>query len=203
MPVDVAEAEALWPHTVGRRLEKVRHRVPVAGGVAEVDRYGGELTGLWTVEVEFDVGAGGRRLPPPPWFGAEVTDVDGWSNAALARHGRPGPANSEQIAANRPAAYRSAVGVGRLRAMPSGAEWFIVLAVVLVIFGGSQLPKLARNLGKAQKEFKDGLAEGQADDGGRAGGRSGRRPRSRDRTDVADDARAGRDRRRRLDVVSR
>ncbi len=50
--------------------------------------------------------------------------------------------------------------------MPSGAEWFIVLAVVLVIFGGSQLPKLARNLGKAQKEFKDGLAEGG---GGRRG----------------------------------
>ncbi len=44
--------------------------------------------------------------------------------------------------------------------MPSGPEWFIVLAVVLVIFGGAQLPKLARNLGKAQKEFKDGLAEG-------------------------------------------
>ena len=48
--------------------------------------------------------------------------------------------------------------------MPSGPEWFIVLAVVLVIFGGSQLPKLAKNLGKAQKEFKDGLAEGQAAD---------------------------------------
>ena len=47
--------------------------------------------------------------------------------------------------------------------MPSGPEWFIVLAVVLVIFGGSQLPKLAKNLGKAQKEFKDGLAEGQDD----------------------------------------
>lgn len=42
--------------------------------------------------------------------------------------------------------------------MPTGPEWFIVLAVVLVIFGGSQLPKLARNLGKAQREFKDGLA---------------------------------------------
>jgi sec-independent protein translocase protein TatA len=48
--------------------------------------------------------------------------------------------------------------------MPSGPEWFIVLAVVLVIFGGSQLPKLARNLGKAQKEFKDGLSESQKDD---------------------------------------
>jgi sec-independent protein translocase protein TatA len=45
--------------------------------------------------------------------------------------------------------------------MPSGPEWFIVLAVVLVIFGGSQLPKLARNLGKAQKEFKDGLSEAE------------------------------------------
>jgi sec-independent protein translocase protein TatA len=48
--------------------------------------------------------------------------------------------------------------------MPSGPEWFIVLAVVLVIFGGSQLPKLARNLGKAQKEFKDGLSEAQQED---------------------------------------
>ena len=45
--------------------------------------------------------------------------------------------------------------------MPSGPEWFIVLAVVLLIFGGSQLPKLARNLGQAQREFKDGLAEVQ------------------------------------------
>jgi len=45
--------------------------------------------------------------------------------------------------------------------MPSGPEWIIVLVVVLVIFGGSQLPKLARNLGKAQKEFKDGLTEGE------------------------------------------
>ncbi len=44
--------------------------------------------------------------------------------------------------------------------MPAGPEWFIVLAVVLVIFGGSQLPKLAKNLGRAQKEFKDGMAAG-------------------------------------------
>jgi sec-independent protein translocase protein TatA len=45
--------------------------------------------------------------------------------------------------------------------MPSGAEWIIVLAIVLLIFGGTQVPKLARNLGKAQKEFKDGLEEAQ------------------------------------------
>ena len=40
-----------------------------------------------------------------------------------------------------------------------GPEMIIVLILVLVLFGGSQLPKLARNLGKAQKEFKDGIAD--------------------------------------------
>jgi sec-independent protein translocase protein TatA len=39
-------------------------------------------------------------------------------------------------------------------------ELLIILAIVLVIFGGSQIPKMAKNLGKAQKEFKEGLAEG-------------------------------------------
>lgn len=43
----------------------------------------------------------------------------------------------------------------------SPAEIGIVLLVVLLLFGGSQLPKLAKNIGKAQKEFKEGLAEGQ------------------------------------------
>lgn len=43
----------------------------------------------------------------------------------------------------------------------SPAEIGIILLVVLLLFGGSQLPKLAKNIGKAQKEFKDGLAEGQ------------------------------------------
>jgi sec-independent protein translocase protein TatA len=40
-------------------------------------------------------------------------------------------------------------------------EIFLIVVVVLVLFGGSQLPKLAKNLGKAQQEFKSGLAEGQ------------------------------------------
>ena len=46
--------------------------------------------------------------------------------------------------------------------MPGGPEWIIILLVVLVIFGGSQLPKLARGLGSAQREFKKGLEKGQA-----------------------------------------
>jgi len=43
----------------------------------------------------------------------------------------------------------------------SPAEIGIILLVVLLLFGGSQLPKLAKNICKAQKEFKDGLSEGQ------------------------------------------
>ena len=43
-------------------------------------------------------------------------------------------------------------------------ELIIVLIIVLLVFGGSQLPKLAKNLGKAQKEFKDWLADGMKDD---------------------------------------
>ena len=43
-------------------------------------------------------------------------------------------------------------------------ELIILLVIVLLVFGGSQLPKLAKNLGKAQKEFKEGLADGQKAD---------------------------------------
>ncbi|MCP3989810.1 MAG: twin-arginine translocase TatA/TatE family subunit [Actinomycetia bacterium] len=39
-------------------------------------------------------------------------------------------------------------------------ELLILLVIVLVLFGGSKLPQLARNLGQAQKEFKTGLDEG-------------------------------------------
>jgi sec-independent protein translocase protein TatA len=41
-----------------------------------------------------------------------------------------------------------------------GPEVIVVLVVILVLFGGSQIPKLARNLGQAQKEFKKGLDQG-------------------------------------------
>ena len=44
-----------------------------------------------------------------------------------------------------------------------GPDILIVLLVILVLFGGSQLPKLAKGLGSAQREFKKGLDEGAAD----------------------------------------
>lgn len=49
-------------------------------------------------------------------------------------------------------------------AMFGSSEMVIVLVIVLVLFGGSQLPKLAKNLGKAQKEFKAGMDEAEKGD---------------------------------------
>lgn len=43
-------------------------------------------------------------------------------------------------------------------------EILIILAVVLLLFGSTRLPKLARSIGQASKEFKQGVAEGGKDD---------------------------------------
>lgn len=40
-------------------------------------------------------------------------------------------------------------------------ELIIILIIVLVVFGGAKLPKLARSLGQAKKEFEHGIAEGE------------------------------------------
>jgi sec-independent protein translocase protein TatA len=44
------------------------------------------------------------------------------------------------------------------------SELLIVLVILLVLFGGGKLPKLARSLGTARREFERGQAVGLADD---------------------------------------
>ena len=39
-------------------------------------------------------------------------------------------------------------------------ELIIILLVVLLLFGGAKLPKLARSLGQAKNEFEQGTKEG-------------------------------------------
>jgi sec-independent protein translocase protein TatA len=39
-------------------------------------------------------------------------------------------------------------------------ELLILLAVILVLFGGAKLPSLARSLGQAQGEFRRGIRQG-------------------------------------------
>jgi TatA/E family protein of Tat protein translocase len=42
-------------------------------------------------------------------------------------------------------------------------ELLIVLAIALLLFGGAKLPKLARSMGEASREFKKGV-DGHKDD---------------------------------------
>lgn len=46
----------------------------------------------------------------------------------------------------------------------SGPELLIILAIVLLLFGSTKLPQLARSLGQAQREFKQGVAAGADDE---------------------------------------
>jgi sec-independent protein translocase protein TatA len=40
-------------------------------------------------------------------------------------------------------------------------ELIIILVIVLVLFGSTRLPKLARSMGQASKEFKKGVNESE------------------------------------------
>ncbi len=40
-----------------------------------------------------------------------------------------------------------------------GPDLIIVLVIVLLVFGGSRLPQLARSVGEAQREFKNAMAD--------------------------------------------
>jgi sec-independent protein translocase protein TatA len=42
-------------------------------------------------------------------------------------------------------------------------ELLIILVIVVLIFGANRLPQLAKGMGSAVKEFKDGMKEGGGD----------------------------------------
>jgi sec-independent protein translocase protein TatA len=42
----------------------------------------------------------------------------------------------------------------------SPIHWLIVLAVILLLFGGRKIPELARGLGEGIRSFKEGMSGG-------------------------------------------
>ncbi|MFM1547766.1 MAG: twin-arginine translocase TatA/TatE family subunit [Lentisphaeria bacterium] len=42
-----------------------------------------------------------------------------------------------------------------------GQEMLIIGGIVFLLFGASQIPRLARSIGRARKEFETGLKEGE------------------------------------------
>ena len=47
--------------------------------------------------------------------------------------------------------------------MPGFGELLIILLIILILFGGSRIPEIARSLGQAMKEFRK--AAGDSDQG--------------------------------------
>jgi CYTH domain-containing protein len=84
IPIEAARFDTLWPLTEGRRLEKVRHYLPLDDLTVELDVYGGALDGLVTAEIEFPSVDAARAFSPPPWLGEDVTGDTAYANQSLA-----------------------------------------------------------------------------------------------------------------------
>lgn len=54
-----------------------------------------------------------------------------------------------------------------LFSIPGGMEWVMILAAVLLLFGGRKIPELMKGIGKGIREFNDArdTMKGQIEDG--------------------------------------
>jgi CYTH domain-containing protein len=75
--------------TEGRRVEKMRYKIPMDGFIIELDIYCGALEGLMTAEVEFLTQSDADSFSPPSWFDKEVTQDESFKNQSLALNGLP------------------------------------------------------------------------------------------------------------------
>ena len=46
-----------------------------------------------------------------------------------------------------------------LLGMIGGWQWVIIIALILVLFGGKKIPELMRGMGRGIKEFKDAVSK--------------------------------------------
>lgn len=69
------------------RLSKMRYGVKHAGNLWEVDQFAEPLHGLWLAEIELT--SIDQEFKLPPWVSTEVTQDKRYSNASLAKEGRP------------------------------------------------------------------------------------------------------------------
>jgi sec-independent protein translocase protein TatA len=51
-----------------------------------------------------------------------------------------------------------------LLGLPGGIEWVIILLVILLLFGANRLPQLAKGMGESIRNFKQGMADSEAED---------------------------------------
>jgi adenylate cyclase len=81
-PIPVEQAGELITLRTGSLIEKMRHKVPCADLIWEVDVFAGANAGLVIAEIELT--HEDQAFEMPPWLGEEVTGVARYYNAALA-----------------------------------------------------------------------------------------------------------------------
>lgn len=48
--------------------------------------------------------------------------------------------------------------------LPRGAEWIVILVIVLLLFGPGRIGKIAGEMGKGIRAFRDGLGNKEEED---------------------------------------
>lgn len=48
--------------------------------------------------------------------------------------------------------------------IPGGYEWILILLAILLLFGGTKLPQLAKALGQSKRAFREGQDEADAEE---------------------------------------
>jgi CYTH domain-containing protein len=95
VPIAKSSFRSLWRLTKGKRVQKVRYKIPLGQLTVELDVYRGKLRGLMIAEVEFESDRQLRNFRPPQWIGREVTGRDAFNNSRLATQDKP-PARSKR-----------------------------------------------------------------------------------------------------------
>ena len=139
---EIEPVQGLRRHGSGRRLTHQRQHAAVVVGI------GVDVEQVWSGPI----GDGRHRL-----------QVHALADVHHALQHRCSIPDGTRARRGRAPTVCGPVGSGSVARM--GPEWIVVLVVVLLLFGSSQLPKLARSLGQAQKEFKQGMDEGGKADG--------------------------------------
>ena len=90
LPLSKEAFEHLKPKTDGIFIEKTRYFIPLENSLtAELDIYNGSLSGLFTVEVEFESLEEAESFTPPEWFGKDVSEDNRYKNSSLYIKGLP------------------------------------------------------------------------------------------------------------------
>jgi len=90
MEISEKEFDNLVKLTDKAPVSKTRYFIPLENSLtAELDIYDGTLSGLFTVEVEFESLEDAVSFTPPEWFGKDVSEDNRYKNSSLYIKGLP------------------------------------------------------------------------------------------------------------------